>query len=50
MKKFIATISYFGVCVNGSSIRLVEASKKAIAQKRAENTRQKNLVALKIAL
>lgn len=36
MKKFIATISYFGGIVSGSTIRFVEASTKAVAQKRAE--------------
>ena len=36
MKKFIATISYFGGVINGSAIRLVEASTKSVAQKRAE--------------
>ena len=36
MKKFIATISYFGTYYSGSTFRLVAASKKAVAQKRSE--------------
>lgn len=36
MKKFIATIVYCGEFDNFSKIKLVEASKKAVAQKRAE--------------
>ena len=36
MKKFIATISYKGLVVSGSTVKGVEASTKAVAQKRAE--------------
>lgn len=45
MKLFIATISYKGSYFGGSAIRSVQASTKAVAQKRAEKFAAKEFAA-----